>query len=413
MKIKFNRIEEAIEDISNGKMVIVVDDEDRENEGDLVMAAQFVTPEAINFMIKHGKGLVCLPVTDALLEKWDLQDMVTENTESMKTAFTVSIDGAKSTGVSTGISASDRAKTIQIFINPETHDKSDIVRPGHIFPLRARAMGVLRRAGHTEAAVDLARLSGFSPAGVICEIIKEDGEMARVPQLAEFARQHNLKMITIKALIEYRIQKESFIKKIESVKLPTAFGDFDLHLFEDTLNNKEHVALTYGNIEKEKDILVRVHSECLTGDAFLSQRCDCGGQLHSAMSMIQRSGAGVLLYMRQEGRGIGLKNKIKAYKLQENGYDTVQANHELGFKADLREYGIGAQILLDLGVSSMKLITNNPKKIVGLEGYGLAVSDRIPIQTDPNQNNVNYLKTKYEKLGHMINFDKDEKGAEI
>jgi len=397
----FNTIEDAIEDIQNGKMIIVVDDEDRENEGDLVMAAHFATADAINFMIRYGKGLVCLPVTDSILEHFELADMVNQNRDALKTAFTVSFDASLAHGITTGISAGDRAKSIQVFIDENSTPK-DITTPGHLFPLRARNMGVLRRAGHTEAAVDLSRLAGLKPAGVICEIIKDDGTMARVPDLFEFAKEHDLKMITIKDLIEYRIQKERFIEKREVSKLPTAHGEFEIHLYKDLLNNKEHVALTKGEITSDTPVLVRVHSECLTGDAFHSLRCDCGGQLNSAMDMINETGSGILLYMRQEGRGIGLENKLKAYNIQDEGVDTVEANIQLGFAPDLREYGVGAQILLDLGVKRMDLITNNPKKIVGLEGYGLEVVNRVPLVMSPNSHNAHYLNTKAEKMGHMF-----------
>jgi len=400
-KIHFNTISDALNDIANGRMVIVVDDEDRENEGDLVMAAHYVTPEAINFMIQHGKGLVCVPVTDEILDRMELKEMVKENTDSLKTAFTVSIDAAKHHGVSTGISPSDRSKTIQLFINP-TSSKNDIVTPGHIFPLRAQKMGVLKRAGHTEAAVDLARMAGLTPAGVICEIIKDDGDMARVDDLVDFAKKHNLKMITIKDLIRYRIEQERFITKIETTKLPTEFGDFEITCYRDELNNQEHVALTKGDISNQDSVLVRVHSECLTGDVFHSQRCDCGPQLHAAMEMIQTNGSGVILYMRQEGRGIGLGNKLRAYKLQDAGADTVEANLKLGFPPDLREYGVGAQILLDLGIRSLDLITNNPTKIIGLEGYGLKINKRVPLIVESNKHNKGYLKTKSDKMGHLF-----------
>tara|TARA_A100001015_G_C15042890_1_gene741070 strand:+ start:3741 stop:5006 length:1266 start_codon:yes stop_codon:yes gene_type:complete len=401
-EIVFNSIQDAITDIQNGKMVIVVDDEDRENEGDLVLAAHFATPENINFMIKYGKGLVCLPLTDGQLDRLELKDMVPLNKDEFKTAFTYSVDATKAHGVSTGISASDRAKTIQVLIN-KSSTKEDINTPGHIFPLRAKKMGVLRRAGHTEAAVDLARLAGLVPAGVICEIIKDDGEMARVPDLIPFAKEHNLKIVTIKDLINFRIEKESFIKKIETVKMPTEFAEFQLTCYEDMLNEKFHFALTLGDISDTEPTLVRVHSECITGDVFGSQRCDCGPQLHTAMKKIAKEGNGVILYMSQEGRGIGIANKIRAYKLQEQGVDTVEANKELGFDADLRDYGIGAQILLDLGIREMRLMTNNPKKIVGLEGYGLSVVDRVKIEVEPGKFNKKYLNTKSKKLGHLFN----------
>jgi 3,4-dihydroxy 2-butanone 4-phosphate synthase/GTP cyclohydrolase II len=397
----FHPIADAIEDIANGRMVIVVDDEDRENEGDLVLAAQFATPDNINFMITHAKGLVCLPVTDELLEKWDLKEMVHQNEDAFKTAFTVSVDGSPAQQVTTGISSADRAKTIQIFINPNSK-KGDLISPGHIFPLRARRMGVLRRAGHTEASVDLARLAGLPPAGVICEIIKEDGTMARVPDLIAFAKQHDLKMITIKDLIRYRVEKERFIEKGETVHLPTTHGEFALTSYKDSINDKLHLALTKGDLSGDQPVLVRVHSECLTGDVFHSSRCDCGEQLQAAMQMIENEGRGVILYMKQEGRGIGLENKLKAYKLQENGANTVDANLALGFDPDLRDYGVGAQILLDLGLRKLRLMTNNPTKIVGLEGYGLEIAERVPIVVSPNPHNASYLQAKADKMGHIF-----------
>jgi 3,4-dihydroxy 2-butanone 4-phosphate synthase/GTP cyclohydrolase II len=398
----FDCIADAILDISNGKMVVVVDDEDRENEGDLVMAAQFATPETINFMIKHAKGLVCLPATDAIINKFELNDMVPNNKEKLKTAFTVSIDGAQSHGITTGISAAERAKTIQLFISP-TSVASDLVSPGHVFPLKAREMGVLKRAGHTEASVDLARLAGLSPAGVICEIIKDNGDMARRDELFEFAKQHNLKIITIKDLIQHRIETERFIETIETVEMPTEYGHFQLTCYEDMINKKYHYALTMGEWSEEDTVLVRVHSECITGDIFGSRRCDCGPQLSTAMKMIADKGVGAVLYMSQEGRGIGIANKLKAYKLQEQGADTVEANEKLGFKADLRDYGVGAQMMLDLGLKKLDLITNNPKKIIGLEGYGLTVSNRVSIEIEPGKFNEAYLSTKAKKLGHMLN----------
>jgi len=397
----FDSIESAIDDISNGKMVIVIDDEDRENEGDLVMAAHLVTPDAINFMIRFGKGLVCLPVTDDVLDRMNIGDMVSKNREAQQTAFTVSIDASVEHGVGTGISAADRAKTIQVFIDPNS-TQDDIVTPGHIFPLRAKKMGVLRRAGHTEAAVDLARMAGLPPAGVICEIIKDDGEMARVPDLQKFAKEHDLKMITIKDLISYRIEKETFIEQVDIAKMPTEHGEFKIAAYRDTLNDKEHIALIKGEISEDDDVLVRVHSECLTGDAFGSFRCDCGPQLQRAMEMIEREGKGVVLYMRQEGRGIGLANKIRAYHIQDKGADTVEANQKLGFASDLRDYGVGAQILLDLGVRKMRLMTNNPTKIIGLEGYGIKVVDRVPIEIAPNEHNKDYIDTKAKKMGHLF-----------
>jgi len=396
----FSSIPDAIDDILNGKMVVVVDDEDRENEGDLVMAASFVTPDAINFMIRYGKGLVCLPVTEDLLDYWDLKEMVEKNEDRFQTSFTVSIDAAPHLGITTGISAADRARTIQTFINTASPAK-DIVSPGHIFPLRAKKMGVLRRAGHTEAAVDLARMAGLVPAGVICEIIKEDGQMARVPDLIEFAKIHGLKMITIKELIRHRIREERFIEKIESVPLPTEFGDFDITCYRDVINGKDHLVLSKGAISGKPNVLVRVHSECITGDVFHSARCDCGSQLHEAMRMVESAGEGAILYMRQEGRGIGIANKLRAYKLQDKGYDTAEANIQLGFAPDLRDYGVGAQILLDLGLKSINLITNNPTKVVGLEGYGIEINARVPLVIAPNRHNAQYLRTKNEKMGHL------------
>lgn len=405
-KFKFNTIEAAIEDIRNGRMIIVVDDEDRENEGDLIIAAHFATPDAINFMITHAKGLVCLPAAEEILDRLELKEMVESNQDTFKTAFTVSIDATSQYDVTTGISPFDRSKTIQIFINP-TSTRKDFNTPGHIFPLRAKKMGVLRRAGHTEAAVDLARLAGLTPAGVICEIIKEDGTMARLPDLIKFSDKHNLKLITIKDLIQYRIEKERFITKTEATNLPTEFGEFSITCYQDNINNQTHVAIIKGDVQNQKNVLVRVHSECLTGDIFHSKRCDCGQQLEESLKMIEKAKKGVVLYMRQEGRGIGLLNKLKAYKLQdEQGLDTVDANLALGFASDLRDYGVGAQILLDLGISSMNLITNNPTKIIGLEGYGLKINKRIPLVIPANTHNQKYLKTKSERMGHLnLNLD--------
>ena len=399
--VEFNSIEEAIADIQNGKMVIVVDDEDRENEGDVVMSARFVTPDAINFMIKYAKGLVCVPLTDDGLDRFELKDMVQHNKESMKTAFTVSVDGSSENGVDTGISAADRARTIQLMIDPKK-TKDDLVSPGHIFPLKAREMGVLKRAGHTEAAVDLSRLAGCGSAGVICEIINDDGSMARVPDLQAFAKLHQLKMITIKDLIQYRIKKECFIEHVETVDMPTEYGHFKLRCYLDNINQKHHFALVKGDVSDGQPVLVRVHSECLTGDTFGSKRCDCGPQLNKAMQVVNEEGRGVILYMKQEGRGIGIAHKLKAYKLQEQGADTVEANEKLGFPADLRDYGVGAQILLDLGVKKMRLMTNNPVKIVGLEGYGLKVVERVPIIIPSCEHNEKYLETKVQKMGHIL-----------
>jgi 3,4-dihydroxy 2-butanone 4-phosphate synthase/GTP cyclohydrolase II len=399
-KYKFNTIEEALEDIAKGKMVILVDDEDRENEGDLCMAAEKITPEAINFMAKHGRGLICLSLTPQRVEELKLPMMTDENTSSFGTAFTVSIEAKK--GVTTGISAQDRAVTILTAINPKTKPE-DLARPGHVFPLRAKPGGVLQRAGQTEGSVDLARLAGLYPAGVICEIMNDDGTMARVPQLTEFAERHGLKIITVKDLIQHRMRTERFVRRIATVQMPTEYGgDFTAIAYANDVDPNVHIALVKGEIKPEDRVLVRVHSECLTGDVFGSKRCDCGEQLHRAMEMIKKEGKGVILYMRQEGRGIGLANKLKAYELQDKGLDTVEANIKLGFKPDLRDYGIGAQILVDLGVRKMKLMTNNPKKIIGLEGYGLKVVERVSIESRPHDKNIVYLKTKKKKLGHML-----------
>ncbi|NLO89303.1 MAG: bifunctional 3,4-dihydroxy-2-butanone-4-phosphate synthase/GTP cyclohydrolase II [Clostridia bacterium] len=394
----FNSIEEAIEDIKNGKMVIVVDDQDRENEGDLVMAAEKVTPEAVNFMAKYGRGLICTPLTEEIAERLNFHPMVYDNTDPHGTAFTVSVDYK---GVKTGISAYERAETIKALVDPSSKPE-DFRKPGHIFPLRAKEGGVLRRTGHTEAAVDLARLAGLRPVGVICEIMNEDGTMARVPDLIKFAEVHGLKLITIADLIRFRRKHEQLVRRVEEVNLPTKYGKFMAYTYQDIVEGEGHIALVKGEVNDGRPVLVRVHSQCLTGDVFGSLRCDCGQQLASALRMIEEEGRGVLLYMRQEGRGIGLINKMKAYKLQEKGMDTVEANEKLGFKADLRDYGIGAQILADLGVKELRLLTNNPRKIAGLEGYGLKVVERIPIQVCPNENNEKYLMTKKKKLGHYL-----------
>ncbi|HWO96225.1 MAG TPA: bifunctional 3,4-dihydroxy-2-butanone-4-phosphate synthase/GTP cyclohydrolase II [Bacillus sp. (in: firmicutes)] len=394
----FHRIEDALEDLKKGKVIIVCDDEDRENEGDFVALAEKTTPETINFMATHGKGLICTPISEELAQSLDLNPMVGNNTDPHGTAFTVSVDYKTTT---TGISAFERAATIQALLSNEVK-AGDFRRPGHVFPLVAKKGGVLRRAGHTEAAIDLAILSGAKPAGVICEIMNEDGTMARVPDLVEIANAFDLKMITIKDLIAYRRKHDKLVEREVEIQLPTSFGHFRAVGFSNTLDNQEHMALVKGEISADEPVLVRVHSECLTGDVFGSHRCDCGPQLHAALAQIEQEGKGILLYMRQEGRGIGLLNKLKAYKLQEEGYDTVEANEKLGFAADLRDYGIGAQMLKDLGVQKMKLLTNNPRKIAGLEGYDLEIVERVPLQMPLLKDNERYLHTKVEKLGHLL-----------
>ncbi len=399
MSYKFATIEEAVEDIKKGKMIIVVDDEDRENEGDIICAAEKITPEIINFMITHAKGLVCTPMTHESLKRLEIPLMTDNITEKQGTKFTISVDGAHNT--TTGISAQDRANTIQSLVDPSS-TPDDFVRPGHIFPLRAEAGGVLVRAGHTEAAVDLAKLAKLQPMGVICEIINEDGSMARLKDLEDYSKKHGLKIITIADLIKYRKANEELVQLISKAKLPTHFGDFDIYIFRSTISNEEHLALVKGDIADGKDMLVRVHSECLTGDALFSARCDCGQQLEYAFDRISEEGRGVILYMKQEGRGIGIANKIKAYHLQDHGRDTVEANLELGFPEDLREYGIGAQMLAYLGVKEMRLLTNNPKKVVGLEGYGLKIVARLPIEIEAIKENHFYLKTKKDKMGHLL-----------
>ena len=397
--LHFDPIEEVIKEIRAGRMVIVTDDEDRENEGDLVMAAEKVTPAAVNFMAMHGRGLICTPITDERAEQLGLQRMVLENRESYRTDFTVSVDAA--TGVTTGISAHDRARTIQVLVDPAARP-ADLVQPGHVFPLRAKPGGVLRRAGHTEASVDLARLAGLQPAGVLCEILNADGTMARLAELLKFRRKHRLKLCSIRDLIAFRRSREKLVEREQIINLPTGYGDFELHMYRSVVDGWHHLALVKGRISPRKATLVRVHSECLTGDVFGSLRCDCGSQLHTALQQIEAAGSGVLLYMRQEGRGIGLPAKIHAYKLQEEGLDTVEANLKLGFAPELRDYGLGAQILFDLGVRKMRFLTNNPKKVIGLEGYGLEIIEVVPIKSPPNPHNAKYLETKRVKMGHLL-----------
>lgn len=401
MKFKLNTIEEAIEEIRNGKVIIVVDDEDRENEGDFLTAARNITPEIINFMATHGRGLICAPLIESRCDELGLNLMVQNNSAAYETPFTVSVD-LIGHGCTTGISASDRSKTIQALINPETRAE-ELGKPGHIFPLKAKKEGVLRRAGHTEAAIDFSRLAGFEPAGVIVEIMNEDGSMARLPDLVKIAEKFNLKIVTIKDLIEYRLKKESLIERQLDVDLPTELGHFKLFAYKQIANGTDHLALVKGEWKADEPVLVRVHSSCVTGDIFGSCRCDCGPQLHKAMEMVEKEGKGVIVYMNQEGRGIGLLNKLKAYKLQEKGIDTVDANLQLGFKMDERDYGVGAQIIRDLGITKMKLLSNNPRKRTGLIGYGLEIVENIPIEIKSNPHNENYLKTKKEKMGHKLN----------
>ncbi|MGE0352224.1 MAG: bifunctional 3,4-dihydroxy-2-butanone-4-phosphate synthase/GTP cyclohydrolase II [Gemmatimonadales bacterium] len=397
----FGTIEQAVEDLRNGKIIVVADDEDRENEGDLVCAAELVTPEMINFMATHGRGLICLALTGERCEELGLPQMAEANTEHLSTAFTVSIDADRRFGVTTGISAADRAATIHVAMNPATVP-SDLRRPGHVFPLRARPGGVLQRVGQTEASVDLSRLAGLVPAGVICEILNADGTMARRPELEVFAREHDLTFITVAQLVAYRLQTEQLVHRLAEARLPTPFGEFRVIGYSNDVDRAEHVALVFGEVAGQKDVLVRMHSKCLTGDVFGSMRCDCGPQLHAAMRKISEAGRGAIVYLDQEGRGIGLLNKLRAYSLQDQGDDTVEANKRLGFGADLRNYGIGAQILRDLGLSSIRIMTNNPRKLVGLDGYGLEIVERVPLETTANDENRGYLHTKRDKLGHLL-----------
>lgn len=399
MKTPFDSIEIIVEELRRGRMVIIVDDADRENEGDLIMAAERITPQSVNFMAKFGRGLICVPTSTERLNQLGIKRMVSQNRETFETDFQISVDAAQ--GITTGISAADRAATIKVMAEP-TAVPGDLSQPGHIFPLRAKPGGVLQRAGHTEASVDLVTLAGCRPVAVICEIMNDDGSMARLPELIRFARKHKLKIGTIESLIKYRRSRSRLIEREEVIKLPTDYGDFDLHLYRSLLDGEHHLALVKGEVRNKKGVLVRVHSECLTGDVFGSRRCDCGPQLHQAMRQVADEGCGVIVYMRQEGRGIGLAPKIRAYKLQENGYDTVQANLKLGYPMDLREYGLGAQILVDLGLKTIRLLTNNPKKVVGLEGYGLEILEQVPIKVKANRHNKKYLTTKREKLGHLI-----------
>ena len=399
--MKFDRVEDAIEAVRRGEMVIVADDEDRENEGDLVMAAAAVTPDHINFMTKYGRGLICVALTNERADELDLALMTDNNTDPQGTAFTVSVDAHRRFGVTTGISAHDRAKTIEVLLDPAT-TPADLRRPGHIFPLRAKPGGVLRRVGQTEASVDLAELAGFPPAGVICEILDADGTMARRPQLEEFAEHHGLRFITVAQLVSFRLTKTRIIERVAEAALPTEFGDFRVFAYQSVLDGREHLALVKGDLATKANVLVRMHSECMTGDVFASKRCDCGEQLVAAMRQIEEEGLGAIVYLRQEGRGIGLANKLKAYKLQDEGMDTVEANAQLGFKPDLRDYGIGAQILLDLGLHSIRLLTNNPRKIVGLDGYDIEVTGREPLKVVPGEHNERYLDTKRAKLGHIL-----------